>query len=136
MRLSEAILLGRVTIIDPAPCDITRCALGMAANAVGVERTTNAVIGRWPWLLKLSDSRCPVMGSCYTGQVFYSVLVHIFDSHVILGHDWTLEQLVDWVCSVEPDELEVGETQNEQTDGRQVPIPKLCFEATEAQNMR
>jgi hypothetical protein len=37
MRLSEAILLGRVALIEKAGT-LDGCALGMAATAVGIER--------------------------------------------------------------------------------------------------
>lgn len=36
------------------------------------------------------------------------VIAHIFDDHIFIFSDWTLDQLIDWVRQNEPPECEVG----------------------------
>ena len=59
----------------------------------------------YPWASKESLVHCPV---CCRPRVtygcYYSVIAHIFDYHVMTTGQWTLDQLIDWVRSVEPDE--------------------------------
>jgi hypothetical protein len=33
-----------------------------------------------------------------------SVIVHLFNYHVVTAKDWTIERLADWVRSIEPPE--------------------------------
>jgi hypothetical protein len=97
MRLSEAILLGQ-----------RGCALSRAAEAIGKFRE---VYNRnfdgdwhdthiyWPWINR-SCRLCPV---CHKLQEdFRWTIIHLWDYHVDLRGDWTIEKLADWVRSVEP----------------------------------
>jgi len=93
MKLSEAMMLGSTTC-KMLPADINSCALGCAGNAVGIPlcvareggwQRLQAIQDRWPWL---SDSLSEVIWT-------------LFDNHVCCG-EMTLEQLVDYVRSVEP----------------------------------
>jgi len=115
MRLSEAILLGS-TLLRPVAGDLElpsdRGALGMAERAVG------AGWSYWPWLLTMrvaTPCRCP-----FQPLPAAWVVTHLFGCHVAeefldsfrnrgwvrSDERWTLEQLVDWVRSVEPAEAE------------------------------
>ncbi len=131
MRLSEAILLGSL-VVKPArgillqPCfdDTERgCALGMAAKAENLaildDNGLDPIYDHWPWTF-WEGPTCPV-NSCFclrNNMAFKTValfIAHIFDCHIradnplslpTLYPEWTFEQLVDWVRSVEPAEPE------------------------------
>lgn len=123
MKISTAIALGRTMIKAIAG---TRnngfgegCALGMAEAAIG---TTGAPFGAseeaWPWILsRRSPLPCGCTGSVMFGGCnhepyygrslpFVSSIVHLFNYHVMTKKDWTLDQLIDWIASVEPADLE------------------------------
>jgi hypothetical protein len=111
MRLSDAIMLGRVTVDSPKSGDINNCALGMAANACGIKRQYCNIKKLWPWLKTDMDFPCNCFPNSYINidsQAAWTKVAHIFDHHVMCLEDWTLEQLVDWVRSVEPGEREEG----------------------------
>lgn len=111
MRLSEAILLGSVSVRPLAGHMIKfengetfGCALGMACISAAVPVfKSKQIYDEWPWLQAVFALPC-----CCGGDVFLasSVIVHIFDYHIMGSYHpyWTLEQLVDWVRSVEPPE--------------------------------
>jgi hypothetical protein len=110
MRLSDAIATGRVLIKDLKPATLKGCVIGMACMGVGTEALLKAVqiesyyeiYHYWPWLRNATLS--PVDDGVHDGmEVIYS----IFDFHVMRKGDWTLDQLIDWVRSIEPDEREV-----------------------------
>lgn len=108
MRLSEAIALGR-TLIQPVPGIILSrdktagCAIGMAIVAGGGGGYSRAPM--YPWASKESLVHCPVCCRPHaTYGCYYSTIAHIFDDHVMTTGQWTLDQLIDWIRSVEPDE--------------------------------
>ena len=92
MKLSDAMMLGSVTC-RMEPGNWNSCALGAAANAVGIPRVGREALIReeWPWLTEE-----------YTPN--WSLEAEIawrFDRVVCKG--WmTLEQLIDWVRENEP----------------------------------
>jgi hypothetical protein len=117
MRLSEAILLGSTML---RPMAFTQndgkgsgCALGMAAIAGlgdsawgkdtydGWASSAPAVApcGHKEYLQKFCDDSD---GHLQPIKTVTSVIAHIFNEHVMGDGSWTLEQLVDWVRSVEP----------------------------------
>lgn len=121
MRLSEAIALGR-TLLNPVPGSLFAgedggCAQGMALRCIGKKTTAESRLGigdDWPWTLEVVG-KFPC--ECVEGrpEIFSdgwfpyadtrSAIAHLFDSHVMGRHqDWTLDQLIDWVRSVEPAE--------------------------------
>jgi hypothetical protein len=125
MRLSEAIALGR-TLIHPMPgfvldyAGLNGCALGMGYKASGgtekvhpLECTIGLeeVIRVWPWLENtIKQLPCKCESSLYN---YAQVIGHLFDDHImdgtidsgpLPGDRWTLDQLIDWVRSVEPEE--------------------------------
>ncbi len=108
MRLSEAILLGRVTMHKTFPGHLDGCALGMAANARGILRDYLTISTEWPWLNERRRPPCGCNLSANEGTFLTTTrcITHLFDSHVVRNFSWTFEQLVDWVRSVEPAEPE------------------------------
>lgn len=119
MRLSEAIALGRVLL---APYrgyllipGARGCALGMACLGAGVhieakidtdQENVDALVTEWPWLINDCPHICPSCGQGgNVGDSYFYAISHIFDNHVAnLNPDLSLDQLIDWVRSVEPDE--------------------------------
>ena len=116
MRLSEAILLGSTQLKAVAGVlerDGGGCALGMARRAVNgpVNVSPNYY---WRWLyLTLVPRPCQCQRFPDRLRACDGV-THLFDDHIMAEGSprqpeerWTLEQLVDWVRSVEPaDEAE------------------------------
>lgn len=100
MRLSTAIMLGAATCKMEAG-NINSCAYGAALNAMGIPLEVDgmqdggpryfAIEGLWPWT---------VDGELWHREA--AKVITLFDSRVCDGR-MTLEQLVDWVRSVEPD---------------------------------
>jgi hypothetical protein len=119
MRLSEAIALGSLTMEKWKAGYLDGCALGMAANAVGCQRDYDRLVEKWPWIGGTQRMMlCPVSSCQHVGygknsdsvmnlpictNVMACMIAHIFDYHV-MKNDWKLEQLVDWVRSIEPAE--------------------------------
>lgn len=111
MRLSEAILLGSTSVRPLAGRMIKfqngetfGCALGMACTAAAVPFfQSQEFYDEWPWLKNHFTLPCCGGQTEYFGS---SVIVHVFDYHIMEVNKphWTLEQLVDWVRSVEPPE--------------------------------
>lgn len=118
MRLSEAIALGR-TLIESVP--YTRwdergggCALGMAESAMGLKRWSpqNSLSELWecsidqqPGFEWMTTAHFKAPCSCFDAGVCMSAIIaHNFNEHVHGAKDWTLDQLIDWVRSVEPEE--------------------------------
>lgn len=122
MKLSEAILLGS-TVVPQNPGGILHddgsgCALGLALAAAGKSRYLDVVSGlprtmaffrnretvhtTWPWLRR--DFAVPCSCSRDSSSNGFSIITHLFDDHVFGREDWTLERLVNWVGSVEPQE--------------------------------
>lgn len=99
MKLSEAMLLGSVTC-KMEPGNLDSCALGCAGNAVGIPSVEQigfkprwiAISERWPWIRDEVEPR-------YT---YRAAIWGAFDGPVCNGR-MTLEQLVDYVRSIEPD---------------------------------
>lgn len=97
MKLSEAMMLGSVTC-KMVPLNMNSCAFGAALNALGVPQEEPSYMRYpslrrlFPWLIddesRLSDQAKEIYGR--------------FDYEVCEG-EMTLEQLVDYVRSIEPD---------------------------------
>ncbi len=111
MKLSEAILLGS-TVARPLAgglaTDPTRqtCAFMMAAAALSKpECLWEEAPREWPWLTQqLAHVPCGCRAWCrYLPANYMTAIIHLFACHVA-AKDWTLEQLVAWIASVEPRE--------------------------------
>ena len=105
MRLSDAIALGRVLITKPDPFSFCGCAIGMGIAAVCGEPAKMNVealefaLKEWPWL----GSKCEAEGGWS-----YEVYISNKFARVCEGM-MTLDELIDWVRSIEPQE-QVAET--------------------------
>jgi hypothetical protein len=103
-------------MLGSATCKLHRgdwntCALGAAANAVGIvsenRYTPNrwlAIYAKWPWLAQFPKKPSyPHSVKDHWGQYcdWGKKIAHVFDYEVCTGQT-TFERLVDWVKSVEP----------------------------------
>lgn len=119
MKMSDAIATGRV-LIKPKRGTIgdglEGCALGMAEAAVfgdwGLGRESyqreDELAQEWPFMNKKTSYPCGCIWTINPVEVI-AVIVHIFDDHVMRANNnenWTLDQLIDWVRSVEPAETQ------------------------------
>jgi len=122
MKMSEAILLGSTVLAPRAGGQHfaemnAGCALGMAAIANGCtfrkitnfdrkDRRTLGTEGVWGrWVLEEVNRPC----NCWRVLVprkmrIKDIIAHLFDRHVMGKKNWTLEQLVAWVETVEPND--------------------------------
>ena len=108
MKLSEAMMLGSVTC-KMIPVDINSCALGAAANAIGIPRRDesedppfpryNLIKSAWPWLIEDFTLFCGLRKS--SARYMDKIMDH-FDADVC-EKKMTFEQLVDYVASIEPE---------------------------------
>lgn len=92
MKLSEAMTLGS-TITDLRPYHLDHCALGAAANAVGIPssatmRRQRFIVTAWPWL---QDNE----------HMAWDYIARKFNAEVCSGR-MTFDRLVEWVRSAEP----------------------------------
>ena len=101
MRLSDAIALGRVLkthVPHVAKSPEQGCVLqiGLAANGI-VEsyEPGRETLNLYPWTNRII--KCPV---CKVHDDVAWTLVHLND-----WHSWNLDQMIDWVRSIEPAEL-------------------------------
>jgi hypothetical protein len=146
LRLSEAILAGSTLVKAKSGAeaypDGSGCARGMALEAVGKRQIcvefatfqetrylTYALQSEnfeevWPWTkIVMVVPFCKCLWWCLCDEshkISVSAMIqHIFDWHVmdrLDGRVWTLEQLVDWVRSVEPQEEEAAPVTEETTE--------------------
>jgi hypothetical protein len=101
----------------------------MGALAVGIEvpagmNAWHSARTFWPWLDSAPPSRLPCPVGCgtkfndphdeYSDDTWEWAIAHIFDLHVAplepgeyVRYRWTLEQLVDYVRSIEPEDTAV-----------------------------
>jgi hypothetical protein len=113
MRLSEAIALGRTLCVSvPFKQDDGEgggCALGMAARAVGKERMYG-LQQIFECDFKVIGQPCASPCGCgidnWFSQTVGESITHVFNKHVHGDKTWTLDQLIDWVRSVEPAETQ------------------------------
>jgi hypothetical protein len=107
MRLSEAIMMGSATC-KLERGNINSCAFGAALNAEGIPQVTKtrlseisrymAVTEIWPWTAQREAVRDYDCGLTEQAREIF----RRFDALVCIGII-TLEQLVDYVKSIEPD---------------------------------
>ena len=120
MKLSEAILLGSTVLAPRAGGQHfaetqSGCALGMAAIANGCtfhtvrqfderDRRTLGTEGVWGnWVLQKVARPCDCWRLWIAREMrIKDIITHLFDWHVMVKKNWTLERLVAWVETVEP----------------------------------
>jgi hypothetical protein len=158
MRLSEAILLGSTVLAPKAGGQHFSetqqgCALGMAAVARGCtfrtvirpiddrERRTLGVEGVWgDWVLESEERPCDCWRIWIRRKMpIKGVIAHLFDYHIMDKRNWTLEQLVAWVKTVEPQEVQPEDGPSlviQQRESRSFEFQSLRQEAEEWQAVR
>lgn len=123
MRLSIGIMMGRHTIENPVGGILDACAIPMALNSVGRKllgapdrgitifeaelypgNDYSQIVEEWPWLIGFK-TQCKW---CDDGCILYGtqIIFHPFDTHVMRNGTITLEQMCDWIHSIEPAEPE------------------------------
>ncbi len=123
MKLSEAILLGSTVLTPRAggqhfPETQSGCALRMAAIANGCtfrtvkqfderDRRTLGTEGVWGnWVLQKVARPCDCWRIWIAREMrIKDIITHLFDWHVMVKKNWTLERLVAWVETVGPKNL-------------------------------
>jgi hypothetical protein len=113
MRLSDAIAMGRMLVPEQRRFVLGGCAFGMALKACGAELLYEEVKRLWPWTAEKQEIEPPcgcVASFVYPAADASAAIFHLFDNHVRgnpnIFRPWTLDQLIDWVRSVEPAEDE------------------------------
>jgi hypothetical protein len=158
MKLSEAILLGSTVLAPKAGGQHFSetqqgCALGMAAVARGCtfrtvirpiddgERRTLGVEGVWGlWMLGRVERPCDCWRIWIRRKMrIKDIIAHLFDYHVVEKRNWTLEQLVAWVETVEPKEVQPDDGASrviQQRESRSFEFQRLRQEAEEWRAVR
>jgi hypothetical protein len=104
MRLSDSIALGRVLKMHVPRVSRTPeqgCVLqiGLAANGIMQScEPASEILRRYPWTRK--NTKCPICTDVAWLDDVAWILVHLNDEH-----KWNLDQMIDWVRSIEPAEL-------------------------------
>jgi hypothetical protein len=106
LELDEAIRIGSLLVQEPKVGDINACVLGMAAKAVGCKETrvlpiTAFIKREWPWLGTRNVASCP---QCGLGLMGSERVWHLFDRHIMEDRTMTIDQLADYVATIEPKE--------------------------------
>jgi hypothetical protein len=102
MKMSEAMMLGSTTM-KMVRFDLRSCALGAAANAVGIPTPAHSRDGlrglliaeKWPWITDRYTKWNP-------WSTYGSHIAQVFNAQVCGGH-LSFEVLVDHVRSIEPE---------------------------------
>jgi len=131
MKLSEAIVLGSTVLNSKAGGQHfsesqSGCALGMAAVARGCvfgpgrgpvdaqSRRTLGTEGVWgDWVLREVVRPC----DCWRFRVpremcIKDIIAHLFDYHVMVRKNWTIDRLANWVKTLEPEEAPLPKMPN------------------------
>lgn len=124
MYLSVAFLLGRnLCKAAAAPrladneegCALTMAALAVGRTGDGYSNAWHEARKQWPWLETEIEITCPA-DHCTTPvklESYLDLVTHLFDFHVFEPSKgdsaWTLEQLADYVHTIEPPETEADE---------------------------
>lgn len=122
MKLSEAVRLGSLLVPEPQAGNVQACAITMAALATGFKMAEHPLHGdwygyiaqRWPWTIT-AKAACPCGKLHLPARSNSDGLLHgseviwgPFDEHVAIAssHQMTIEQLADWIASIEPEETD------------------------------
>lgn len=125
MKLSEAIMLGSTTTKQAFRAYVTpdgrTCAMGSALHSIGtnlsqlelgpdtqicpLEKVRRICLSIWPWTVGMTDQpNCPACGlgeHDYLGGWgdYVGLIIHLND-----GHEWTREQIAEYISTIEPKE--------------------------------
>lgn len=136
MKLSNAIMVGRTVIEYIDAHTFCGCAIGMGLAALGYKYTNIArgygyerareskkafddAIREWPWLQRTTIDQ-PSWWHCRYGHLIYDVISEGFN--YVSDGIITLESLVAWIQTVEPEE------DDNPTDRREQPVVEECQE--------
>jgi hypothetical protein len=116
MKISTAMALGRTMILPHVGIHLNGqrthgCAWGMvnmAAPAVfdNLFGMSRSVIVYVPCECKMGHMGGMVWAQVNRRNNLCLAIVHLFNDHVMTRKDWTMDQLIDWVASVEPPDPE------------------------------
>jgi hypothetical protein len=108
MKLSTAIMLGRTVIKEIDAYSYCGCAIGMGLAALGYEyesvlhdskKAMSDAEKEWPWLCQRYEGQ--MTSWCYSvPETYFDIISRGFFQ--VQEGIITLEQLVDWIASVEP----------------------------------
>lgn len=128
MRLSDAIAMGRTLMLPWVPgnhgCDENGnnrgCALMLASMAINGTNDFSCLAFEHSAIQSVRGSyfgyvKADLPCGCTTGEwldgeenlptlQFHRAVMHVFNQHCAGDGSWTLDQLIDWVRSVEPEE--------------------------------
>lgn len=141
LRLAEAIRMGSLLIPEPCAGRADRCAIGMANAAngcrfpmrdlddsVGEDLNWSKLYAQYPWLSGIVTP-CP---HCTTQLHNAAIISHLFDLHImgVLDHSMTLEQLCDFIESIDPTPAEIlqGTCATEECGNDKLASGDLCRE--------
>ena len=114
MKLSTAIRMGSLLIENPQAGNVQACAITMACLSMGCTQVLDYywyVAKTWPWVIT-AKAMCPCGkmhpmsfndSTTLTGS---EVIWGPFDHHVMGDRTMTIEQLADFIASIEPEEVE------------------------------
>jgi len=138
MRLSDAIAVGRVLVKGFVSRTYfgdgcTACAIGVAQLALGKKiHDDDFVFSQWEWLGKIIKWSCPSPGCWHENCKNYGiaavghVMRHVAPDDLCHEHNMTFDQLIDWVRSVEPAEINI-EISDVATEAEVSPLIKQVF---------
>lgn len=118
MRLSDAIGLGRTLVRVHRAGDIRGCALGMSFLAIGgnpadVGPNFESIKAEWPWLKERRFDPLYSPNNSSANFIAYCKSVWLRFDDLVMGGGMTLDQLIDWVRSVEPPEPDAPQISTE-----------------------
>ena len=125
MKISTAMALGRTMIMPLAGVHLSTdqkmgCALGMvqiAAPSLWQDTFMRArrTFVTTPCTCEMGHGGgmawCPILRANFLNET----IIHLFNDHVMTRKDWTMDQLIDWVASVEPRDPEEAVTEHATT---------------------
>jgi hypothetical protein len=112
MKLSTAIRMGSLLIENPQAGNVRACAITMACLSMGCTQVLDYywyVAKTWPWVIT-AKVVCPCgkkhWPSLHDDDSLYGteVIWGPFDHHVMGDRTMTIEQLADFIASIEPEE--------------------------------
>jgi len=117
MKLSEAMKLG--AMVKPKGVDelftinqrgeLASCAIGAAIDALYGEATESTdadgpaheIYERFGFLQSIADCPACLWNDDFHGENVFAIVHHLNDDH-----NWTREQIADWVATIEPQDAE------------------------------
>jgi hypothetical protein len=101
-----------------------RCALGLVEQQTpSAYMMSNCAESMFPWLWNSCNQPCDCMCDRHTSLIqgaptkVVQIIAHVFNEHVMKNHgggincpeaaQWTIEQLADWINSVDPTPVEI-----------------------------